>query len=215
MSILELLDAETPGGNQGYGWKTRQEVLFFKRQLNQMKWPPGLSLPDGIRHLEAEVRNFKRLADTCVGGDPTDKQIADQDLLLILYNNLSPEVLRFVQLHSEQDTFVSAQRAVLRYHERAILSFQDLDRNKPRNQVHVGLVNANVVCFQCGQKGHFARDCKAGPPGTGKGNLQIVENQFGTLHLQPREPRTLKVTLRVRSLEENPKRAKRGREACS
>ena len=78
------------------------------------------------------------------------------------------------------------------------------------------LPQIQLCAFSVAKKGILLEIARQGHLEPERESPQMARNQLGTLHLQPREePRALKVTLRVRSLGENPKKGKRGLGACS
>ena len=189
--LIRLYEAQnTTEPNNGYellrtlrmelALKTRSERMYFKSSVLDFKFLDSCDLQDNLRRLDAEVFRYHQMVDTFVG-DPSlvhDMRLQDSDLYQLLAQCLSGDAKLYVQLNAPE-TFDGAKRARQMFYQKTVLSSQDFfKKNVSLSLAELGKPKpdlSSITCWQCGKKGHYAKDCRVNPknyekPPDGKGS---------------------------------------------
>ena len=148
--LLRLLRRE-------FSLMSRPEALQYREACLKytVKKSERHALMDVLREIGAEIEGFHSMLEaSLIAGQLGDLRINEGDQFLLYMRNLPEKVAEYVQLHCGATTVARVWESVVAYHTRMRLT-NDLD-----SRVHVATgPKQDVVCHNCGQKGHYARDC--------------------------------------------------------
>ena len=148
--LLRLLRRE-------FSLMSRPEALQYREACLKytVKKSERHALMDVLREIGAEIEGFHSMLEaSLIAGQLGDLRINEGDQFLMYLRNLPEKVAEYVQLHCGATTVARVWESVVAYHTRMRLT-NDLD-----SRVHVATgPKQDVVCHNCGQKGHYARDC--------------------------------------------------------
>ena len=116
-------------------------------------------LLDVLREVSVEVESFHSMLEaSLISAQLTDLRISEGDQYLLYLRNLPEKVQEFAQLHCAATTVTKLWEAVNSYYVRMRMT-GDLDKVHVAQGKPAAATGSDVVCHNCGRKGHIAREC--------------------------------------------------------
>ena len=114
-------------------------------------------LLDVLREVSVEVESFHSMLEASfISAQLTDLRISENDQYLLYLRNLPEKVQEFAQLHCAASTVTKLWEAANSHYVRMT---GDLDKVHVAQGKPAAATGSDVVCHNCGRKGHIAREC--------------------------------------------------------
>eukprot|EP00435_Cladocopium_sp_Y103_P070163 s625_g34.t1 len=144
---------------------SRPEALHYREAaLKYTAEKADKHLPlDVLREVGAEIGSFHAMLEaSLIAHQLADLRLTEGDQFLLYGRDLPDKVMEYAQLHCAATSVAGVWKAVTEFHVRMRMT-GDLEPvhgiGQPKGQGK-GNTDSNAERFNCGKKGHLAKDCR-------------------------------------------------------